>query len=147
MAYVDQTQAKNRKSAVIMVGAIHAVIGYALIVGLAPGIFDPPEPRPFIGAQIALPPVPPPHETDPQPTKLTRPVTPPIYTPPSAHGINRNSIEIDTTAVILPALDSIPLVSSTVGPPKRFTSATPPSFTPVDVKPRNDPGAWVTASD
>lgn len=147
MAYVDQTQAKNRKSAVIMVGAIHAVIGYGLIVGLAPGIFDPPEPKRVIGAQIPLPPVPPPPEPGPQPSELTKPVTPPIYTPPSAQDFNRNPIEIDTTTIILPPFDPLPLSPGTVGPPKPFSSATPPSFTPVDVKPRNDPGAWVTTND
>ncbi|MDZ4307797.1 TonB family protein [Allopontixanthobacter sp.] len=147
MAYVDQAQAKNRKSAVIMVAAIHAVIGYGLIVGLAPGIFDPPAPKPFVGTQIPLPPVPPPPKTDPQPTELTKPVTPPVYTPPSAQDINRNPIEIDTTTVILPPFDPVPWAQGTVGPPKPFASATPPSFDPVAVKPRNDPGAWVTTSD
>jgi protein TonB len=148
MAYVDQAKAKNSKSAIIVVGAIHAVIGYGLIVGLAPGIFSPPEPKPFIGTQIPLPPVPPPPpETDPQPTDLTKPVTPPIYTPPSAQDLNPNPIQVDTTTVILPSFDPLPLTPSPVGIPKPFPSATTPSFTPVDVRPSNDPGAWVTTND
>lgn len=148
MAYVDQARAKNRKGAIIMVGAIHAVIGYGLIVGLAPGIFDLPEPKPFVGTQIPLPPVPPPPPPKAQPqTDYADPVSPPIYTPPSPLDLNRNPVQLDTTNLILPHFDPITLTPAPSGIPKPIPSATTPSFAPVDVKPRNDPGAWVTTND
>jgi len=147
MAYVDQARAKNRNNAIIVVGAIHAVIGYGLIVGLAPGIFAPPAPTPFIGTQIPLPPVPPPPETDPPTNELTKPVTPPTYTPPSAQDLNRNPIEVDPARIFLPPFERVIPAPAPVGPPKPFPSATTPGFTLVDVKPRGDPGGWVTTND
>ena len=150
MAYVDQARAKNRKGAIIMVGAIHAVIGYGLIVGLAPGIFDPPEVKPLVGTQIPLPPVPPP-PPEPQPqqknAEIADPVSPPIYTPPSAKNLNPNPIQIDTTNVLLPPFKPLILTPAPSGIPKPIPSATTPSYTPVNVRPRNDPGAWVTTND
>lgn len=147
MAYVDKTPARNSKSAIIMVGAIHAVIGYGLIVGLAPGIFDRPEPGPLIGTQIPLPPPPPPPEPEPQRTEITEPTSPPIYTPPSATNLNPDPVQIDTTTVMLPSFTPIELKPAPTGAPKPFPSATAPTFDPVAVKPRNDPGAWVTTND
>lgn len=146
MAYVDQAKAKNSKGAIIMVGAIHAVIGYGLIIGLAPGIFDPPEPTPFVGEQISIAPPPPPETPTPdQKTDFTEPTTLPIYTPPSAQDLIRDPIEIDTTFT-LPPFDPIKPIASPSGIPKSPPSTTP-SFTPITAKPRNDPGAWVTAND
>lgn len=145
MAYVDKTPSKNSRSAVIMVGAIHAVIGYGLIVGLAPAIFDRPEPGRVIGEQIPLPPPPPP-VVEPQQTEFTH-TSPPIYTPPSAQDINPHPVEIDTTTIILPSFTPIEVKPAPSGIPKPFPSAASPSFDPVPVKPRNDPGAWVTTND
>lgn len=147
MAYVDKTTARNSKSAIIMVGAIHAVIGYGLIVGLAPGIFDRPEPGRVIGKQIPLPPPPPPPEVEPQQTDISQPTSPPIFTPPSAQDINPNPVELDTTTIVLPPVTPFEYRPAPSGVPKPLSSATASSFDPVAVKPRNDPGAWVTTND
>ena len=149
MAYIDQAQAKNRKGAIITVGAIHAVIGYGLIVGLAPQFFDRPAPKPLEGYQIELPklPPPPPPEAQPQSADFADPVSPPIYTPPSAQNLNPNPVPLDTTLLILPPLDPIILTPAPSGILKPIPSATTPSFTAVGAKPRNNPGAWVTTDD
>lgn len=147
MAYVDQARAKNRKGAIIMVGAIHAVIGYGLIVGLAPGIFSPPVPQPFEGTHITLPVTPPPPETPQPTTENPDPVRTQAYTPPMEFSLNPDPVIMDTTEIILSPVDWIEPIPGTQTIPEPIPSATTPSFTRTDVKPRNDPGSWVTPND
>lgn len=147
MAYVDQARTKSRKGAIITVGAIHAVIGYGLIVGLAPGIFTPPVPQPFEGTQITLPEIEPPPELPQPTTENPDPVRTQIYTPPTAYDLTPDPIRMDTTEIILPPLDWDRPIPGATGIPKPIPSATTPSFTPIDVTPRNDPGSWVTTND
>ena len=149
MAYLNHATQAGRSKAVVGVIAIHAAIGYVLVSGMAVDFIETViTPNPV--GTFVLPEPPPPEPPKPQPdqkTDYTQPTSPPIYTPPSALDLNRNPIEVDTTNVILPPFDPvIPKPGASVIP-KPFPSATTPSFTPVDVKPRGDPGAWVTTND
>ena len=75
MAYLDRTTDPSRRTtAITAVIAIHALIAYVLVTGLA-GKFVPPPHIPFVGGQIPLPPPPPPSPT-PQPSQSAQPEHP-----------------------------------------------------------------------
>lgn len=149
MAYVDQTTQANRNKAVIGAVAIHVAIGYALVSGMAMKFVDViTAPNPKATPVYQLPPPPPkPPEPQAQNTDYTEPVSRPIHTPPSKLDINPNPIPMDTTTLVLPPIGPIELTPKSPGTPKPIPSATTPSFAPVGVSPRNDPGAWVTTND
>ena len=146
MAYLQQHTWRDRPGAVAAVIAIHGIIGYALVTGLEASQLIDLDP-PLIGEQIdqiPLTPPPPPKpdekvEPDPQ---LTAP-KPNAPVPPIDLGPQRPPI--DATPLILPPVDFLPkaIPSPTPGP----LTTPSPKFSPVSVRPRNDPGSWVTTAD
>jgi protein TonB len=146
MAFLQQKSWRDRPGAIAAVIAIHGLVGYALITGLkATGLVT--HDGPLIGETIDVPITPPPPPPKPDTkvepdTSLTQPkANAPI--PPLDLGPQRPAI--DATDIIIPQHDPIPkpLPSASQGP-----MTTPsPKFSPVGVRPRNDPGSWVTTSD
>jgi protein TonB len=141
MAYINQTQDPGRRAkAIIAVGAIHAVLAYALINGLGTTIAEHFSP-PLIGTQIPLPPPPPPPEPKPdtvvKPT-IERPVAPVPPIPIPQQGPIYDPFEHDT----LPDVVRDPDPGPTVQPPRPQ-----PAFTPKGVRPSNSPSSWISNDD
>jgi len=129
MAYADQTTSGNRVVAFIVVAALHVLLGYGLVTGLAfeaakkvaqrvttIDIEEPEEPE-------VEPPPPPPEQKQ---------VAPPPVAPPPPISIAPAPPQIVTSPVILPPPPSAP-------PPPP-----PPPKPPV---PRGNPGSWAGPDD
>jgi protein TonB len=140
MAYLDRTDSRSRATAVIGVGAVHALLAAALVTGLAVNGFRPQDER-LTGVVITPPP--PPRKPPPPPTPdaprstsvLTAPLPPlPIPQPgPTASPYDPDLVPIDPT----------PLPQPTVAP-----QPTPlPSFAPRGASPLGNPGRWITTED
>lgn len=144
MAYLDSKRPADRAASVAGVIAVHAAMGYALVVGLQATGFLPPPDKPLIGEtvvpQVELPdlPKPKPDEKTPSDSK--------VYTPDTVITLNTNSSDIDTTVVLPPPGDIIkepagPEIIPSPGPaPKPIAEA-------IAAKARNNPGEWITESD
>lgn len=146
MAYLDSKRPADRAASVAGVIAVHAALGYALVVGLQfTGVLPEPD-GPLIGETIVdpvpLPPPPPPKPT----TDPKAPTDSKVYTPPTTLTLNNNADEIDTTIVLPPPGDLIkdpagPVIIPSPGPgPKPVAEA-------IAAKARNNPGEWITEAD
>lgn len=145
MAYLDSKRPADRAASVAGVIAVHAALGYALVVGLQfTGVIPTEEPR--LKGETIVDPVPlPPPPDKPKPDEET-PTDSPIYTPPTTLTINTNSSDIDTTVVLPPPGDIIkapagPEIIPSPGP------ASKPIAEAIAAKARNNPGEWITESD
>ena len=158
MAYVNQEGNTARTKAIIGVIGIHAIIGYGLVTGLSfekiaaaidnpEGIFIP-VPKP------TTPPPPPP--ADPKPTQTPPSAAPASYVPPVPAPLATSAPDVSTTTIILPPLPPLP-VPGTSGTkadafdnlvlPAPAPKATPTGVEPRAVRPRGNPGEWVTNND
>ncbi len=144
MSYLYHSADPRRRSgAIIAVVAIHAIVGYVLVTGLAADyvrhaadrlkadfILDPPEPAP----------PPPDPVVQPEPAKSE-----PLVAPPQALDLpTTNRVEVTkfdplviADPVIIPLPTPLPLIQ-----PKPT-----PSFAPKAARPRNDPARWVMTED
>ncbi|WP_324262548.1 TonB family protein [Altererythrobacter sp. H2] len=145
MAYTDSKRPADRAASVAGVIAVHAALGYALVIGLQfTGVIPPPEPR-LKGETVVDPiPLPPP----PKPTPDTKtPTDSKVYTPDTVITINTNDSAIDATTVLPPPGDIVvkPIPGPTIIP------SPGPSITPaaeaVAAKARNNPHGWITEAD
>jgi protein TonB len=145
MAYLQAKSWRDRPGAIAAVVVIHGLIGYALITGLkATGIVT--RDGPFKTQDFTVPLKPPP---PPEPDQKAEPDTlltqPKVNAPIPPLDLSPQRPAFDATDIIIPQYDPIPkpLPSATPGP-----IVTPsPKFSPVGVRPRNDPGSWVTTAD
>ena len=137
MAYLDRTQDPRRRNiAIIGVAAIHALMAYVVIHGLAVHLFPPAPPPPLAGPNIPLPPPPPPPKPHPRqtqtpkgPTVTPQPVPQPTPVP---------------TFVPLP----LPPTGGVDTNPQPTPSPTPSvNFTPRGTRPHGDPSNWVVTDD
>lgn len=148
MAYLDQASTTDRVTSAAGVIAVHAALGYALIVGLQyTGVIEHKETVSTFWVEPEdndSPPPPPPPPADPVPTPQAQTPAPPVYMPPTPF-----NLPLDP-----PTSDPVPL--PTPGPivPNATPSATPspagtmaPLGDPVAARPRNEPGGWITTSD
>ncbi|MCT2558574.1 TonB family protein [Tsuneonella sp. YG55] len=145
MAYLSHTTWKDRPGAVAAVVAIHGLVGYALVTGLSfEKIIETVKNPQGINVEVPLDPPPPPPEPDPQVEPEPSLVTPPVHAPAPPLDLSPVRPPIDTTPIIVPLPDPVPFVV-----PRPTPSATParPAFDPVAVRPRGDPGKWVTVED
>jgi protein TonB len=140
MAYLDRTDPRSRATAVIGVGAVHALIAAGLIAGLAVNGFVDRHPNPM-GTTVVLPPPPPP---------------PPQPQPRSSH-----SSLLTAPQPLLPIPQPVPTVApydpnEHLGPidplpqpvPTFAPTPTPqPSFAPKGASPLGNPGRWITTED
>lgn len=149
MAYADQKAGSGRIVALIIVGILHVVIGYAFISGLAykyvkkvtedTETFDVEEPPP---PPEEIPPPPPPPE-QPQPQS-----PPPVVTPPPIVRTQAPPpVVIQSVTTPPPAYNPIP----TAGPPAPPAPVAPPAPpAPVVSKAagaKGDPAQWITNDD
>lgn len=121
MSYAQRKEISgNRTAAIVVVAILHAILGYALVTGLAYNVikkaaedlktFDVEEEPP------------PPEETPPPPPEQVPDVPPPVVAPPPI-------VRIDTVA-------PPPVVSTPVAPPPVITPTAPPAPPPAPPAPR-----------
>lgn len=147
MAYTDSKRTADRAASVAGVIAVHAALGYALIIGLQfTGVIprDPPNPKGIFVDPLPLPPPPPPKpETDPN-----KPVDSVIFTPPTTLTLVPNPADLDTSEVLPPPSEfTVPAPEPAFTPAPGPAPSPAPRFDPVAAKARNDPGGWITQSD
>lgn len=148
MAYLQNSNWRERPGAVAGVIVVHGLIGYALVAGLdASQIVETVKnPQGIFVPEVKLPPPPP----RPQPTvepdlKLT---TPPAHAPSPPLDLSTTRPAVDVTDVVIPQIDEV-ITRYVPGPtPAPEPAISPrPAFDPVSARPRNDPGSWVTEAD
>jgi periplasmic protein TonB len=146
MAYLDNVSPRDRATSIATVIAVHAALGYALVIGLqATGVIPERERIEafFIKDNLPKPPPPPDPVEDPRPTPQQSQVyTPPVPTPlvPIDPGV--------TTTVILPPItpNVVPsAVPSSI--PEVPSGLLPPVKDPIAAKPRGNPGSWIGEQD
>lgn len=145
MAYLDSKRPADRAASVAGVIAVHAALGYALVVGLQfTGVIPQPDP-PFEGTTVVdpvpLPPPPPEPTTDPK-----TPTDSKIYTPPTTLTLNNKADDIDTTIILPPPGEIIKVPAGPVIIPSPGPGPTPVAEA-IAVKARNNPGEWITQAD
>lgn len=135
MAYGDQTLSTRKVVSIALVIALHAVIGYAFVTGLAYNVVKKVarDLKTFDVAEEA----PPPPDKPPPPPPETKIEPPPVVAPPPI---------VQVAPTIAP-----PIVSVPVAPPPVITPTAPPAPPPPAVsrklEPRGTPGEWVTPED
>lgn len=145
MAYLDSKRPADRAASVTGVIAVHAALGYALVIGLQfTGVIPTEEPR--LKGETIVDPVPlPPPPDKPKPDNKT-PTDSKVYTPETKITINNADSELDTTLVLPPPGPVIekpagPVIVPSPGPaPKPIADA-------IAAKARNNPGEWITEAD
>ncbi|NVD45697.1 energy transducer TonB [Qipengyuania atrilutea] len=150
MSYTNQKTRQN-PGTIAAVVAIHAVIGYGLVTGLAGGVFEEIAKKTMTTYDVNNVPPPPPPEPMPEPRSDPAPsAAPPTYVPPVPSPLPpRNAPIIDSTDV-LPTPG--PIIRVPTPGPVLTPSPTPrpepkPAFSPQAAAPSNNPGAWVTTND
>lgn len=145
MSYLNQAQdPRRRATAMVTVGAVHALLAAGLLTGLAVN-FERIVDTPVIGTNVPLDPPKP--EPDPVPTAKPVETT---YTPtdpqtaiqlPTDSPVIRDPVENDTTEfTYFPTGPVEPSVRPTLQPPS-------PSFTPKRATPSNNSSSWITTND
>ena len=101
MAYADQKMGSNRIIALVIVGLLHVLIGYAFVTGLAGKIYKEVE-KDLTVVDVTEEPPPPPEEVPPPPPPDQPPSTPQVVVPPTPVRVpTPNRIEV--TNVIPPS--------------------------------------------
>lgn len=143
MAYLDKTSPQDRAASIASVVAIHAALGYALVVGLtATGVIDKDRPLTTIFIPETKPPPPPEPTIEPQ---AAQPQQSQVYTPPVPIPLPTATT---TTTVILPPHTPEVIPTSTPNTiPELPTGLLPPTADPIAARPRGNPGGWIGQSD
>jgi periplasmic protein TonB len=138
MAYVDQSQSKEKTVAAIITAIIMTALGYAFYTGLAFNVIKQAAKQLNV-IDINEPPPPPPKAPPPPPKETPKVTTPPIVTPPP---------------IVQTVAPPPPVVTVPVAPPVVITPKAPPAPPPppapsqaVGAKPKGNPGDWVTPDD
>jgi protein TonB len=149
MAYIDQARdPRRRATAILAVGAIHAVIAVGLVTGLTvSGFIEQDEIFTAIPLDDPSPTPPPPDHVPPQPADqlpLPRAPLPPIPLPPQP----------GPTIDVLDPADPAPIDYGPLAQPQPTptVSSSPapvpsPSFTPKAASPRTSPTSWISTDD
>jgi len=144
MAYLDNVSPRDRATSIATVIAVHAALGYALVIGLqATGVISTERPIKTIFIEDTLPKPPPP--PDPVENPAPAPQQSQVYTPPIPFPLPTATT---TTTVILPppTPDVIPTsIPQTI--PDVPTGLLPPAKDPIAAKPRGNPGGWIGEQD
>ena len=147
MAYLDVRSNRPSLAAITAVIGIHAVMGYALVTGLAADFVEEIYSCPLPTTEYTDPEVVPPPQPDEKSADPTESISPPIHAPTPPVDLVRDPVKIETTPAQLPPIDDIildPLPPSTYVTPKPTPS---PGLDPVAARPRNNPASWVTTND
>ncbi len=142
MSYLNHAQdPRRRATAIVTVGAVHALLAAGLIAGLTVN-FEKFTETHLIGTDIPLPPPPPPDPNPPPPTptaaKPVVPVPPIVLTPPPPP-----TYESDDTT------EYVTTVTAKPGPAAPSLPPTPPplSVAPKSARPSNNSADWITTND
>ncbi len=148
MAYVDSgADTAARTKAAVSVIAIHALLGFGLVAGLAltPVLVDEDTGLSETSSLIPRPR----HPTKSSPSQSNSP----IYVPPQAP-TPRLDVNNTQPVPLDPVSDTPPEVPRTFETPRPLptpgpiaTPAPTPAFTPVSARPANDMHRWITADD
>lgn len=148
MAYSDSRRPADRAASVAGVIAVHAALGYALVIGLqATGVIPADDP-PLVGGTVVdpLPLPPPPKPEDPVKDPVATPSE--VYLPDTTIKLNSAPSGVDTTELIPePGGYIAPMPGPAVGTADPILPEPPPLFDPVSARPRNDAARWITESD
>lgn len=146
MAYADQKASSSRIVAIIVVAAIHAVLGYAFVTGLAYQYVKQVQEK-MTTFDVDEPP-PPPEEEPPPPPPQQPTQPPPVVTPPPIVKTNT------PPPVVVQSVNTPPAVYVPVpvaAPPAPVAPPAPPAPpAPVVNKSagaKGDPASWVTTDD
>jgi protein TonB len=141
MAYINIE--RNRAATLAVVGALHAGVIYALVVGLAGPVWKMIEKQPFVGQQIPLPKPPP---------EATRTAEPRTSSKPTQQD-PANPLPLPQKPSTDPGQKMDPVASTGTGEdfplplPRTLPSPPPERFPPTLSRPIGQPGLWVTAND
>lgn len=143
MAYADQGMSRGRITAIVVVGLLHALLGYAFVTGLAYNVVKKVQEDLKTFDVIEEPP-PPEEEPPPPPPETPQPVQPPpIVSPPPIVRVNTPPPAITTTRVAPP-----PVITTTAPPaPPAPVVAPPPPRIVEATKPRADLRGLITGDD
>jgi len=139
MAYADRNSGNSRVVAVIIVALVHALLGWAFIVGLIPNIAK------KVAADLKTfeveEDVPPPEELPPPPPPEQKVQPPPVTMPPT---------QIQLPSPQQPTFQPQPPPPPVFNPPP--APPPPPSAPPAPklaqaATPKGNPGSWVTQDD
>lgn len=141
MAYVDQSQSKEKTIAAVLSALILAVVGYAFVTGLAFNAMKKAAEKLNV-IDIKSPPPPPPKKPPPPPKEVPKVESPPIVTPPPLVTPPPVAAPPLVTAVTAPppVIQQAPVVAAPPPPPPKPSQA-------VGAKPKGTPGEWVTPDD
>jgi protein TonB len=135
MAYADQQMSGNKIAAFIIVAILHAILGYALVTGLAYDVVKKAVQRVTtvdIKEEVKK-------EELPPPKKLDLPPPPPAIAPPPKMTI---TAPVQTITTVTEAPPPPPVI---VPPPP--SAPPPPRFSPTKATPRGNPGSWANSND
>lgn len=139
MAYADHSQSSSRLVSIIIVGLLHAVLGYAFVSGL--GIKYVKKAAEQLNVIDVAEEPPPPEEEPPPPPPPDQPVPPPpVYVPPA-----QVDLRPAPSAPVLPTIPRLP--PAPTAPPAPPPPPPPPAAKPVPGTPRGNPAGWVTTDD
>jgi protein TonB len=138
MAYADQQMSGNKIAALIIVAALHVLVGYALVTGLAYSAFKKIK---EVTTAVKIDPDKPPPPPPPPPPKNEAP-PPPIVSPPPPIQLNFAPPPIETVQHAPPPPPAPPPVVAMPPPPNP-----PPRFAPKAPTPKGRPGDWVSDND
>ena len=149
MAYIDSKRPADRAASVGGVIAVHAALGYALIIGLQATGIIPAEDPPLLGGTVVEPlPLPPPPKPDPKIENKVETASP-LYTPDTIIKLNPAPSDFEITDILPdPGGYVAPNAVPDIGPAGALIlPPLPPALDPVSAKPRNDAARWITEAD
>lgn len=158
MAYSNRNSLTARPGVVAAVLGIHAIVGYGLVTGLAPGVFTEFVDKNLPAITIPMPTIPPPPPTPAPNIDSTVPIKPPVSAPMPKLALTPQP-DRSIAEVTLPDIDA-PIVmrggdgpiagaGGTLTPLPNIVPDIPtvPRVDPVAARPSNDPGGWITDRD
>jgi protein TonB len=144
MAYADQKASSSRIVAIVIVAAIHAVLGYAFVTGLAYQYVKQVQEK-MTTFDVDEPP-PPPEEEPPPPPPQQPTQPPPVVTPPPIVKTNTPPpVVVQSVNTPPPVYVPVPIAA----PPAPVAPPAPPAPPRVNKSAgaKGDPAQWVTTDD
>jgi len=138
MAYADRNDGGNKVVALVIVGLIHAALGYAFVTGLAYQYVKKVAEK--LNTFDVAPPPPPPPDEPPPPPPPDQPLTPPpvVSPPPIVRNPNPPPQTVTTVSTPPPVYTQAPPAPPAPPPPPRVSQAAGAKGNPAD---------WVTTDD
>ncbi len=145
MAYLDKTSPRDRTTSIATVIAVHAALGYALVIGLqATGVIKTDRPLTTVFIEDDFPKPPPPNPVDdPQPA----PQQSQVYTPPIPTPLAQVDPGLTTTIILPPPTPNVIPSATPSTIPDVPGNLLPPAAEAVAARPRGNPGGWIGEQD